>query len=71
MDVCGCVGNLQGSRRVSDPETQQKQGLATGSLQVSLKGRNNVAKEETRQRLPTKSVLNLFRFINLFFLSTS
>lgn len=50
MNVCGC-GRV-GSGQVSDPAKQQKQGLATGSLQVSLKGHNNVAREEKRQHLP-------------------
>lgn len=52
MNGCGCVGNQQASRQVSDPGAQRKQGLAVGSLQVSLKGYNNVVREEKPQHLP-------------------
>lgn len=56
LDGCGCVGNQQASRQVSDPGVQRKQGLAMGSLQVSLKGYNNVVREEKPQQLsPTCS----------------
>lgn len=56
MDGCGCVGNQQASRQVSDPGVQRKQGLAMGSLQVSPKGYNNVVREEKPQHIsPTCS----------------